>query len=123
MTNQDQPAVVLNDGRSMPQFGLGVFQTPPQWIKLKSQDDGSKDVYVNLANASSIWPHEKGSDIRFLAREDKVENGHILVKETPDEIFRRLREVPKSSAVLEARSATPKSAEGNNSLRATSREM
>ena len=30
MTIQDQPAVVLNDGRSMPQFGLGVFQTPPE---------------------------------------------------------------------------------------------
>jgi 2,5-diketo-D-gluconate reductase A len=30
MTIQDQPAVVPNDGRSMPQFGLGVFQTPPE---------------------------------------------------------------------------------------------
>jgi 2,5-diketo-D-gluconate reductase A len=30
MTIQDQPAVALNDGRSMPQFGLGVFQTPPE---------------------------------------------------------------------------------------------
>jgi hypothetical protein len=30
MTIQDQPAVVLNDGRTMPQFGLGVFQTPPE---------------------------------------------------------------------------------------------
>jgi 2,5-diketo-D-gluconate reductase A len=30
MTDQGQPAVVLNDGQSMPQFGLGVFQTPPE---------------------------------------------------------------------------------------------
>ena len=30
MTNHGQPAVVLNDGQSMPQFGLGVFQTPPE---------------------------------------------------------------------------------------------
>ena len=30
MTIEDQPAVVLNDGQSMPQFGLGVFQTPPE---------------------------------------------------------------------------------------------
>ena len=30
MTIHDQPAVVLNDGQSMPQFGLGVFQTPPE---------------------------------------------------------------------------------------------
>jgi hypothetical protein len=27
-----------------------------EWIKLKPQDDESEDVYVNLANASSIWP-------------------------------------------------------------------
>ena len=27
MTDQTQPAVVLNDGVAMPQFGLGVFQT------------------------------------------------------------------------------------------------
>jgi len=26
----DQPTVVLNDGVSIPQFGLGVFQTPPE---------------------------------------------------------------------------------------------
>ena len=64
-----------------------------EWIKLKPQDDESKDVYMNLANASSIWPHEKGSDIRFLAVEDQARNGHIFVRETPDEIFRRLRQV------------------------------
>ena len=65
-----------------------------EWIKLNLQEGEYKDVYVNLANASSIWPHEKGSDIRFLAIDDQGKNGHILVRETPDEIFRRLREVP-----------------------------
>ena len=30
MAYQTQPMVVLNDGASMPQFGLGVFQTPPE---------------------------------------------------------------------------------------------
>src|SRR5260370_5598575 len=30
MTDRTQPNVALNDGRSMPQFGLGVFQTPPE---------------------------------------------------------------------------------------------
>ena len=29
MTSQTQPTVALNDGVTMPQFGLGVFQTPP----------------------------------------------------------------------------------------------
>ena len=65
-----------------------------EWIKLNLQEGEYKDVYVNLANASSIWPHEKGSDKRFLAIDDQGKNGHILVRETPDEIFRRLREVP-----------------------------
>jgi 2,5-diketo-D-gluconate reductase A len=30
MTDRTQPTVLLNDGASMPQFGLGVFQTPPK---------------------------------------------------------------------------------------------
>jgi 2,5-diketo-D-gluconate reductase A len=30
MAYENQPAVVLNDGVSMPQFGLGVYQTPPE---------------------------------------------------------------------------------------------
>jgi 2,5-diketo-D-gluconate reductase A len=30
MAGQAQPLVILNDGASMPQFGLGVFQTPPE---------------------------------------------------------------------------------------------
>jgi 2,5-diketo-D-gluconate reductase A len=29
-TQQAQPTVALNDGVAMPQFGLGVFQTPPE---------------------------------------------------------------------------------------------
>jgi 2,5-diketo-D-gluconate reductase A len=30
MPDQSQPTIVLNDGGSIPQFGLGVFQTPPE---------------------------------------------------------------------------------------------
>jgi 2,5-diketo-D-gluconate reductase A len=30
MIDRRQPTVTLNDGRLMPQFGLGVFQTPPE---------------------------------------------------------------------------------------------
>jgi 2,5-diketo-D-gluconate reductase A len=29
LTHQAQPTVALNDGQAMPQFGLGLFQTPP----------------------------------------------------------------------------------------------
>ena len=40
MTSQTQPTVALNDGLTMPQFGLGVFQTPPdateQVVKIAS---------------------------------------------------------------------------------------
>jgi len=52
MTVQDQPAVVLNDGRSMPQFGLGVFQTPPETtaeIVRKAIDVGYRAVYTAAA--------------------------------------------------------------------------
>ena len=30
MADPIQPVIALNDGASMPQFGLGVFQTPPE---------------------------------------------------------------------------------------------
>ena len=30
MTGEKQPTVALNSGVAMPQFGLGVFQTPPE---------------------------------------------------------------------------------------------
>src|SRR5271165_76236 len=58
MTVQDQPAVVLNDGRSMPQFGLGVFQTPPETtaeIVRKAIDVGFRAV-----DTAAAYRNEEG---------------------------------------------------------------
>jgi 2,5-diketo-D-gluconate reductase A len=58
MTIQDQPAVVLNDGRSMPQFGLGVFQAPPEItadIVRKAVDIGYRGV-----DTAAAYRNEEG---------------------------------------------------------------
>jgi 2,5-diketo-D-gluconate reductase A len=58
MTIQDQPAVILNDGRSMPQFGLGVFQTPPEItadIVRKAVDVGYRAV-----DTAAAYRNEEG---------------------------------------------------------------
>jgi hypothetical protein len=56
-----------------------------EWIKLTSQD--GEDIHVNLANASTIEVHKKGSRIWFLAG---VKDGTIDVSETPEEILEKL---------------------------------
>jgi hypothetical protein len=66
-----------------------------EWIKLTSQADGKirngTEIYINLANASSIYPHSGGSEIWFLAGAGP--EGHVRVTECPDTILQRLREV------------------------------
>jgi 2,5-diketo-D-gluconate reductase A len=58
MTSEVQPIVVLNDGASMPQFGLGVFQTPPdatdEVVKL-AVDEGYR-----LVDTASMYRNEEG---------------------------------------------------------------
>ena len=58
MTDQTQPTVGLNDGVTMPQFGLGVFQTPPettaQVIKM-AVDEGYRAV-----DTASMYRNEEG---------------------------------------------------------------
>lgn len=56
-----------------------------EWIKLTSRD--GEDIHVNLANASTIEVHKKGSRIWFLA---SVKDGTIDVSETPEEILEKL---------------------------------
>lgn len=54
----DQPSVTLNDGRSMPQFGLGVWQTP--------QDQAAEVVRTALeagyrhVDTAAIYGNERG---------------------------------------------------------------
>jgi hypothetical protein len=56
-----------------------------EWIKLTSQD--WEDIHVNLANASTIEVHKKGSRIWFLAG---VKDGSIDVSDSPEEILEKL---------------------------------
>ena len=53
MTSQTQPTVALNDGATMPQFGLGVFQTPP---------DTTEQV-VKMAVERRLSPGRHGVDV------------------------------------------------------------
>lgn len=54
----DQPSVTLNDGAVMPQFGLGVWQTPdreaPQIIR------AAIEAGYRLVDTASIYGNEKG---------------------------------------------------------------
>src|ERR1700690_1031159 len=58
MTSQTQPTVALNDGAAMPQFGLGVFQTPPdetERIVRMAVDEGYR-----LVDTASMYRNEQG---------------------------------------------------------------
>ena len=59
------------------------------WIKLTLQESG-KTIHVNLANASTIEDHKKGTRIWFLAN---ARDGTIDVSETADQILNRLGEI------------------------------
>lgn len=58
MTDRTQPTFVLNDGASMPQFGLGVFQTPAettaQVVKM------AVDVGYRAVDTASGYHNEEG---------------------------------------------------------------
>ena len=58
MTSATQPTVALNDGASMPQFGLGVFQTPP---------DATEQV-VKLAVDRRLSPGRHRGDVSKRGR-------------------------------------------------------
>jgi|SRR5450759_1380295 hypothetical protein len=67
----------------IPLSPLFKFAEPP--LKLTSQD--GEDIHVNLANASTIEVHKKGSRIWFLSG---VKDGTVDVSETPEEILEKL---------------------------------
>jgi hypothetical protein len=64
-----------------------------EWLTLTGAAS-KKPIYVNLANASSIFPNGKGSDIWFLT--DAGKEGKLQVDEPPDVILMRLGEVKRS---------------------------
>ena len=68
LTNQTQPTVVLNDGVTMPQFGLGVFQTPPETtaqVVGMAVNEGYRAV-----DTASMYRNEEGVGKALLGRND-----------------------------------------------------
>jgi 2,5-diketo-D-gluconate reductase A len=68
MTSQTQPTVALNDGAAMPQFGLGVFQTPPdetERVVRMAIDEGYR-----LVDTASMYRNEEGVGEALLGRTD-----------------------------------------------------
>ncbi len=68
MTDHVQPTVALNDGASMPQFGLGVFQTPPetteQVVKM------AVEVGYRLVDTAAMYRNEDGVGRALAGRTD-----------------------------------------------------
>ena len=68
MTTEAQPTVSLNDGAMMPQFGLGVFQTPPdetEQIVRMAVDEGYR-----LVDTASMYRNEQGVGNALAGRPD-----------------------------------------------------
>jgi 2,5-diketo-D-gluconate reductase A len=68
MTGQTQPTVALNDGAAMPQFGLGVFQTPPdetERVVKMAVDEGYR-----LVDTASMYRNEEGVGEALLGHTD-----------------------------------------------------
>ena len=66
MTSQPQTTVGLNDGAAMPQFGLGVFQTPPdttERVVKMAVDEGYR-----LVDTASMYRNEDGVGKALLGR-------------------------------------------------------
>ncbi len=64
----DQPIVTLNDGVTMPQFGLGVFQTPPDTaaeVVRQAVADGYR-----LVDTASMYRNEEGVGDALEGRTD-----------------------------------------------------
>jgi 2,5-diketo-D-gluconate reductase A len=97
MTSQTQPTVALNDGAAMPQFGLGVFQTPPdateQVVKM-AVDQGYRSV-----DTAAMYRNEDGVGRALLGRTDvfvttklgNSDHGFDQTLRAFDESMRKLR--------------------------------
>lgn len=71
-----------------------------EWVKLTAKGN-EPDIYVNLANASAIFPQKEGAEIWFLS--GSGEEGKIQVKECPDKIIALLKEVENADQAGEKR--------------------
>jgi 2,5-diketo-D-gluconate reductase A len=64
----DQPIVVLNDGISMPQFGLGVFQTPPETTAEVVRQ--AVDLGYRAVDTAAMYRNEDGVGEALAGRTD-----------------------------------------------------
>jgi 2,5-diketo-D-gluconate reductase A len=97
MTDQTQPTVVLSDGVAMPQFGLGVFQTPPettaQVVKM-AVEEGYRAV-----DTASMYRNEEGvgkaldgrTDVFVTTKLGNSDHGFDATLRAFEDSFRRLR--------------------------------
>src|SRR3984885_1872470 len=68
MASKTQPTVALNDDAAMPQFGLGVFQTPPdetERVVKMAVDEGYR-----LVDTASMYRNEEGVGEALLGHTD-----------------------------------------------------
>jgi 2,5-diketo-D-gluconate reductase A len=97
MSSQTEPTVALNDGAAMPQFGLGVFQTPPdateQVVKMAVGEG------YRLVDTAAMYRNEDGVGRALLGRTDvfvttklgNSDHGFDQTLRAFDESMRKLR--------------------------------
>src|SRR5271166_365552 len=97
MADQTQPMVTLNNGVSMPQFGLGVFQTPPETtaeiVRL------AVDMGYRAVDTASMYRNEEGvgealegrTDVFITTKLGNSDHGFVATLRAFDQSARKLR--------------------------------
>ena len=67
-----------------------------EWLTLTSSVS-KKHIFINMTNASAIFPNGKGSEVWFLA--DASREGKIQVEEAPEVILTRLAEIRRTHRI------------------------
>ncbi len=97
MADQTEPMVTLNNGVSMPQFGLGVFQTPPETtaeiVRL------AVDMGYRAVDTASMYRNEEGvgdaledrTDVFITTKLGNSDHGFDATLHAFDQSARKLR--------------------------------
>ena len=97
MSSQTLPTVSLNDGAAMPQFGLGVFQTPPdatERVVARAVDEGyrSVDTAAMYRNEDGVGQALSGrTDVFVTTKLGNSDHGFDQAMRAFDESIKRLR--------------------------------
>ncbi|MBV8439708.1 MAG: aldo/keto reductase, partial [Hyphomicrobiales bacterium] len=97
MAYETKPIITLNDGVSMPQFGLGVFQTPPDLTAHVVKQ--AVDVRYRAVDTASMYRNETGvgealegrSDVFITTKLGNSDHGFDRTLRAFEESARRLR--------------------------------